>query len=364
VTGARVDGQACSLEDAVEAAARMLSAARLALVFGLVQSTVEAQREAVRIARLLQGCVDGASTPSHAASSSALEQIGLLTASLGELRRAELVLFWGCDPDQADPGFTERHASAPARARITVDVGDARGPAAIPDRVTLPAEREVESLLALRAFVRGRRVEGTPPGLPLHVLRTLAERLTSCRYGIVFYDADPPSSRREPERAWALSALVRDARPRAQLRLLGVRAAANAVGAESVLAWQTGFSGAVSFAAGEPRHGRGEFSGEALLRRRDVDAALLVGAAPADHLSEQARSGLDRIATVRVGALAGEAGRVFIPAAPLAASSGTVFRMDGVALRHRVREESPLPSEASVLSRIAAAIAIERRARP
>jgi formylmethanofuran dehydrogenase subunit B len=358
VSDALLDGRPCATDVAVEAAARLLCAARAPLVWGLVLSTVEAQREAVGIASLLGACIDSAASPAHAASSAAFEQLGQLTASLGEIRRADLVVFWGCDPDQRHPGFAVRHA--PRRegmARLAIDLDAARGPAQVEERLALPSTREVECLLVLRAFVRGRRIEAErAQGLPLEALRHLARRLSGCRYGIVLYDADPPLLRREPERAHALTVLVRDARAKARLRLIGVRSAGNPVGAENVLAWQAGFPAAVSFARGDPRYGPGEFTGECLLRREEVDAALLVGAEPAGHLSDEARSHLGRIPSVRLGPVAVEGHRVFIPTARLADTAGTVFRMDGIALRQRALEPGALPSEAAILSRIASVI--------
>lgn len=359
MTDALVDGRPTETGAAIEAAARLLCAARAPLVWGLVESTVEAQREAVGIASMLRACVDSAASPAQAASRAAFEQLGLLTASLGEIRRADLVVYWAVDPDRRHPGFTARHA--PARAglrRVAVDLDGARGPAGVEERLPLPADRELHALLVLRAFVRGRRIEAPGgSGLPVEALRGLARQLTGCGYGIILYDAEPPPPQREPERALTLTATVRDARAKARLRLIGVRSPGNPAGAENVLAWRTGFPAAVSFARGEPRYGPGEFTGESLLEKGEVDAALLVGADPALHLGPEARSHLQRIPTVRLGpAPDGGARVVFIPTAPLEETAGTVFRMDGIALPHAPTEPGSLPSEATILKRLAAAI--------
>jgi formylmethanofuran dehydrogenase subunit B len=360
---ALVGGLPSSLEAAVEAAAELLTAARFALVYGLVDSTVEAQREATLIADLLGGILDTAASTAHGASRAAFERLGLLTASLGEVRgRADLIVFWGCDPDRSSPGFVERYAPArAARVRVAIDVGTALGPEGVVERLVVPAEREVEALLVLRALVRGRRLEpgaADRVGLPLEVLRGLAARLRNSAYGVLIYEADPKPENRDPERAGALSALVRDANRRGRVRLFGVRMPGNPVGAENVLTWQTGFPGALSFGRGYPRYGPGEFTGEASLSRGDVDAALLVGQDRSLRLSPEARETLRRIPTVRLGMTSPPGGeRVFIAVAPLEATAGCVFRMDGVALRLKPRtEDATLPGEAKVLASIAAAI--------
>jgi len=366
----RVNGRPCSLDEAAEGAAELLTRARLPLVYGLVESTVEAQRQAAGLADLLRGILDTAASASHAGSTAAYERLGLLTASLGEVRRrAQLVAFWGCDPEEAHPGFCQRYAPArPGRVRIAVDVGDARGPADVDERLAIPPDREIDALLALRAFVRGRRVE--PPAakgsaLSLEGLRALAGRLTACGYGAILSDGDPPATRRNPERALALAALVRDAHRKTRLRLVGVRAPGNAVGAESVLTWQTGFPSAISFARGHPRYGPGEFDAETVLLREDVDAALVVGVDPAARLSREALQRLSQIPTVRIAGAdaAGDAGaRVLLSVAPFRETAGRVYRMDGVALRQRPlvdRGAGAASTEAGALARITAAV--ERR---
>jgi formylmethanofuran dehydrogenase subunit B len=358
-----MSGGTGSVDEAVESAAELLTSARLPLVYGLVDSTVEAQRQAAGLADLLRGILDVATSASHAGSAAAYERLGLLTASLGDVRqRANLVVFWGCDPDGAHPGFCERYAPAqPGRVRVAVDVGEAHGPEHVDERLAIAPGREIDALLALRAFVRGRRVEPTAKGdgLPLEGLRALAARLATCGYGALLSDGDPPATRRNPERALALAALVRDAHRKSRLRLVGVRAPGNAVGAENVLTWQTGFPSALSFARGYPRYGPGEFDAETVLVRGDVDAALVVGADPGAHLSGRALDRLRRIPVVRIGGAEDAGARVFLRAAPLRETAGRVYRMDGVALRHR-----PLPhggaghvlTEAEALARIAAAV--------
>jgi len=358
-----VAGRSCPLEEAIGAAAAVLGGARAPLVYGLVRSTVEAQREAVRLARRLRGAVDVASgsAPAHLA----LARLGRRSASLGELRRrADLALFWGCDPDQSHAGFVERYVGPRSgRTRLAIDVGEACGPADVDARIAVPPEGELEALLVLRAFLRGRRVEreaAERAGLPLGALRDLAKRLTACRCAALFHDGDPPAERRDPERASALTALALAAPPGTAVRLLAVREPGNPVGAESVLTWLTGCPGAVSFARGEPHYGPWELSGEAVLARGDADAVLLLGVDPARHLSQRALDRLARVPTVWIGreGKGPEGAAVAFAAASFACTPGNVFRMDGVMLRHAAESPGPgnHPTEAALLSRIAAAL--------
>jgi formylmethanofuran dehydrogenase subunit B len=55
---ALIDGKPATVNEAVEAAAEFLYNANLPLIYGLSNTTCEAQREAVRMAELIGGVVD------------------------------------------------------------------------------------------------------------------------------------------------------------------------------------------------------------------------------------------------------------------------------------------------------------------
>ena len=362
---ARVGGMPATLAEAVAAAADVLVGARLPLVYGLVETTVEAQRLAVEIADLIGGAVDTVASAGHEASLLAFQRMGLITATLGEVRaRADLVVFWGVDPDAREPGFRDRYLArttdAPERVHVAVDVGDARGPAEADERLAIPAAAEFEALWSLRAMVRGgRRVDEErlgSLGLSPDVLQQLAWRLVSRRYGVILHDADPPHERRDPLRAVALGSLVEEANERARVRLIGIRMPGNPVGAEAVLTWQTGYPCAVHFGRGYPRYGPGEYTGAALLARGGADAVLLVGADPGRHLTAAERERLGEIPSIVIGPAAErvEGARVAVVTAPLEETPGGVYRLDGVPLYRRGRAMQI--TDAAVLTDLAAAV--------
>jgi formylmethanofuran dehydrogenase subunit B len=55
---ALIDGKEATVDEAVEAAAEYLNAANMPLVYGLSNTTCEAQREAVWLAELVGGVID------------------------------------------------------------------------------------------------------------------------------------------------------------------------------------------------------------------------------------------------------------------------------------------------------------------
>jgi formylmethanofuran dehydrogenase subunit B len=359
-----VDGIATPAERALAIAADLLVHARRPLVYGLAQATVEAQRAAVALAERLGAAIDVAGSSAHAGASRALRTLGAVTATLGEARaRAELLVFWGMDPDAVHPKFSERYlASVPkshAPRTLAVDVGDARGPARADERVAVEADTEIELLWALRAGARGRRIEsvaGTAAGWA-DAARALARRLTSAPYAVLFFDAEPAPARRDPLRALALTALAAEVKAPARLRVVGVRAPGNAAGAEAVLTWQTGYPSAVDFAAGYPRYGPDEYEAERLLARGEVDTVLLVGTVVPDDLSPVALAELARVPKVLVaGGAATADARVAFETLPPDETPGSTYRMDGLALRRRVERTSDLPTDEDVLRALLEAV--------
>src|SRR5215813_6431159 len=101
---ARIDGDPASIEAAADAAAAILRAARAPLVYGLGQTSCEAQRRAVALAEACGAVIDPGG-PGHFA----FQAVGSSTATFGEIRdRAELVIVWRADPVVTHPRLLER----------------------------------------------------------------------------------------------------------------------------------------------------------------------------------------------------------------------------------------------------------------
>jgi formylmethanofuran dehydrogenase subunit B len=161
----------------------------------------------------------------------------------------------------------------------------------------------------------------------------------------------------------ALHALVRDLCRVTHIVALMLRREGNAAGAEDVLAWQTGYPAAVSFARGHPRASPGELDAAAVLERGEADAALVVGSDPLEQLPPAAAERLRAIPVVSVDprdtATAAAARIAFTTAAPGVHRAGVVHRLDGVPVPLRSPLASSRPSDDEVLAAIA-----ERLARP
>jgi formylmethanofuran dehydrogenase subunit B len=348
---ARVDGREAGLDDALDEAAAILARARVPLVYGLGQTTCEAQRTAVALAEAIGAVIDPAGPLLDGASGLAYQARGASTATLGDVRdRAEVVVVWRADPVTTHPRLLERLRLPDANRELVVV--DARPTATAEQADTfleLPADRDVEALWTLRALVRETPVAARPP------LDELAARLRGCRSAAILHHV------RGHVEALGLHALVRDLFRVTHAVAVTLRREANAAGAEDVLAWQTGYPAAVSFATGYPRASPGELSAAAVLERGEADAALVVGSDPLGHLPRQAAERLRAIPVVSVDArntATADAARVaFTTAAPGVHRPGVVHRLDGVPVPLRAVLQSARPSDEEVLGSIAGRLA-------
>jgi formylmethanofuran dehydrogenase subunit B len=338
---ATVEGRAASLGEAVDATVAILGRARAPLVYGLGQTSCEAQRRAVGLAEAIGAVLDPAGGGS---SGAAYQAIGSSTATFGEIRdRAALVMVWRADPVVTNPRLLERlrlqRATRGPRALVVVDAQRSATAEEADAFVELDAADDFEALWALRALVTNAPLDRDRAGAA--PLDDLAHRLLGVRHVAVLHGDETD--------ALALFSLVRDLARDRHAVTLGLRGDANARGAEDVLAWQTGFPGPVSFVRGHPRE---ELSAAALLERGEVDAALVVASDPLEHLP--ALQALPLVVVDAAATATATAARVaFAPAADGVEVAGTVHRMDGVPVPLRAPLTTERPSVEDVLAAIA-----------
>jgi len=350
---ARVEGRETGIDQALDEAAATLARARAPLVYGLGQTSCEAQRAAVALAEAIGAVIDPAGPLLDGASGTAAQARGASTATLGEVRdRADIVVVWRADPVATHPRLLERlRLPAAGRALVVVDERRTATAAQADTFVELAAERDLEALSTLRAHVRGSPIV---PGAGLEPLDDLAARLRAGRNVAILHHV------RGHVEALALHALVRDLFGVTHAVALTLRHEANAAGAENVLAWQTGYPAAVGFATGHPR-ASGELTGAAVLARGDADAALVVGSDPLEHLPPPAAARLRAIPVVSVdarGTATADAAHVaFTTGAAGVHRPGVAHRLDGVPVPLRAVLSSSRPSDEEVLAAIAERVA-------
>lgn len=371
-----IEGRPAAVDDGVERAAQILAEARYPLIYGLSNTTCEAQRVAVAIADLVGGTIDTTSSVCHGPSVMALQASGEVTATLGEIRhRADLVIYWGGNPAENHPRHFTRYTLMPKgafvpggrrdRTCVVIDVRRTKSAKAADLFLRIKPRKDFEALWTLRALAKGLSLDAAQveaeTGVSLAAWQDLMDRMKRARYGALFFGLGLTMTRGKHLNSEAALALTRDLNAYTRFVCKPLRGHGNVAGADNVLTWRTGFPFGVNFSRGYPRFNPGEYTAADLLARRETDAALIVAADPIGNLPQPAREHLARIPCIALDPKETPTTRsatVAFTVAPFGISApGTVYRMDDVPIPLRPALESPFPDDYEILSRI------ERRVR-
>lgn len=363
-------GTPVSLDHALERAAKLLKTATAPLVYGLSDLSCEAQRVAVALADRLGAIVDSTNSSLHGAAVLAMQRVGEVTCSLGEVRnRADVIVFWGTNPAVGQPRHFERYSidatgqfvpgGRKDRTVLVVDQRFTETAARADVFYAIAPGRDFEALTTLRAILKGIAVDASIShsiGLSPTELTDLVGRLKRAKFGVIVFGKGLHAGPEGHRNVEALLMLTRELNAHTCFAAAPSRSAGNVVGAENVLAWQTGFAMSVDLSAGYPRYNPGEFTGAEVLARGEVDVALIAGDDAYRHLSPAALEGLARLPRVVIGPFADERdprADVTIRTATLGVNEGgTVYRQDDVPLTLRPTLTSPFPSSGTVLAGI------------
>jgi formylmethanofuran dehydrogenase subunit B len=343
------DGRDCTIDEALAAAARHLSASRQPL-FAHLATDVAGARALYRLA-----CAHGAICDGSAASVPllrALQDAGQFTTTLAEVRtRADVIVFVGGLPLDEAPLIAQRCGIGESQAvaqRHVVALGPRPGDDAALAAWAGPAV-SVETI-ALHDDLFTTLALLSAPQAAAGALAALADRLARARYAVLVGSTSALPLR---EGALAVEAVHRIVRRLNE----STRAAALWIGgstANAVFTWLSGLPLRSRCSANDPpEHEPWLFDSERLLRMRAVDALLWVSSF--EPLPPPAFDG----PTVVLGPPSlSEAcrrhGTVFIPAAtPGVGSEGHLFRTDGTVLMplHAVRTDG-LPGVAQIARRL------------
>jgi formylmethanofuran dehydrogenase subunit B len=368
---ALIGGVPATAAQGIEEAARILAAARYPVVYGLSDTTVEAQRVAVEIADLTGACLDTTTSVCHGPSGIAFQAVGEATCTLGEIKnRADMVIFWGGNPAESHPRHFTKYSVTPKgmfirggrKDRYVVLVDVRRTPSARAANLFLQVKprKDFELLWALRALVKGVVVDPSieaETGVPLATLQALVERMKQSKFGVLLFGMGLSMTRGKHYNSAAILALARDLNRYTRFVAKPMRGHGNVTGADNVVAWSTGYPFGVSFGRGYPRFNPGEYTTVDLLSRQEADAALIVSADPAANFPQPAIEHLKRIPTIVLDPKLSETAKIARVAITTAVYginvAGTVYRMDDVPIRLRPAFPSRYLSDEEVLQGIA-----------
>ena len=366
-----LEGREVEWDQAIEAAAGILSKADSPLIYGLSSTATEAQRKAVELADRLGAIIDSTSSVCHLPSGLAFQTVGEATCTLGEVKnRADLLVFWGCNPAVAHIRHFRRY-SANAKGTLTPNGRKDRTVVVVDVRPTQTAKTadhflqiepgtDYEVLTSLRALVQDKKPEKGAGGIALKPLEELAQLMKSCRYGVAFFGMGLTMTPGRNHNVAELFSLVAELNHYTRFSVMPMRGHGNVAGADQVLTWLSGYPGAVSFACGIPQYGPGEFTSVDVLARGEADAALIIASDPMAHFPHGAAAHLKRIPTILMTPMpncSSQAANLILPTACYGVDApGTFYRMDNVALRLRSVLPNAKPTDEEILSKIIKAV--------
>ncbi|MEM2093062.1 MAG: formylmethanofuran dehydrogenase subunit B [Candidatus Bathyarchaeia archaeon] len=348
----RVNGELrdASIDEAVQEAADILVRAKKPMLYGWSCTECEAIRAGVQLAEEIGAVLDDTTTVCHGPTTIALQEVGISTCTLGEIKnRADLIIYWGCNPMHAHPRHLSRYTTFPRgffrsrgqenRTLIVVDVRNTDTAKLAKYFLQVKPNGDYELFSALRLAIKGHKLPDNVAGVPREKIEELAKLMKSSQFVAIFFGLGVTMSGAKNRNIDNVLSLTRDLHRFTKCVIMPMRGHYNVTGFNEVSTWETGFPYAVDFTRGYPRYNPGETSAIELLMRGEIDAALVIASDPVAHFPKEAARQLMSIPIVAIDthqSLTTEVADVVIPAAIAGIEAeGTAYRMDHVPIRLR-----------------------------
>ena len=404
------------MKEAIHKAAEILANASYPILYGWSSTNCEAQRVGVELAEEVGGVLDNTAVVCHGPSLMGTQEVGIPTSTLGQIRhRADLIIYWGCDPWSAHPRHLERYTSftkgrfedsewksylnkvkaaagrkkvlsatrvAPRQQRATVAEEvvfnkppetlqkEGRKLIVIDVRKSMTAEvadyfikvepnKDYELMQAIRALVKEQELDVEQvAGVPVEYIKEVVDALVNCNFGIIFFGMGLTQSAGKFRNIEVAISLTRDLNLRTKFLIMPMRGHFNVSGANIVFAWQSGYAFGVDFSLGYPRYNPGETTSMDILLRGESDAALVIASDPGATFPKRAIQSLVKHPLIVIDphmnptAMLGD---VVFPSAFVGIEvEGTAYRMDNVPLPLKKVVEPPegILSDEAILKKI------------
>ncbi len=346
-----------SWDEAIDKAADILVKAKRPLLYGFSSTECDAQSKGVELAEILGGILDNTASVCHGPTILAEQDVGVPTSTLGEYKnRADLVIFWGCNPVHAHPRHLSRYSEF-VRGYFRKDGRNDRFIVVIDPRNTHTAQiadlfiqvnpsEDYELLNAIRAILRGVELdEKEISGVSMESIKELADKAKSCNFGVIFFGMGLTQSLAHHRNIDAAICLTRELNDHTKFLITPMRGHYNVTGANQVFTWNTGYPYSIDFSRGYPRYNPGEFSSVELLLKDQIDASLMISSDPASNFPAASVKNMFKHPLIVIEPhqtpTSENADIILPPAYAGIECEGTAYRMDSVPLRLRKVKDAP-----------------------
>ena len=365
----RQDGEfvETTYDDAIEKAAHVLADSKRPLMYGWSCTDCDAQAVGVELAEETGAVIDNTASVCHGPSVLALQDVGYPICTFGEVKnRADVVVYWGCNPMHAHPrhlsrnvfsrGFFRERGRAD-RTLVVVDPRKSDSAKLAYINLQLDFDKDYELVDAIRTVVRGKDIlYDEVAGIPREQIYEGAEVLKNAQFGILFFGMGITHSRGKHRNIDNAICLTQELNDYSKWTLIPMRGHYNVTGFNQVCTWESGYPYCVDFSTGEPRYNPGETGANDLLQNKEADAMMVIASDPGAHFPQNA---LKRMAEIPVIAIephrtpTTEMADIIIPPAIVGMEAeGTAYRMEGVPIRMKKVVDSDLLTDKQILERI------------
>jgi formylmethanofuran dehydrogenase subunit B len=362
-TDPRIDGNKSSYDDAILAAADLLRSSKRPLLFGWSNSTLEAQRQGIELARKLRGVIDDTSSFCQGILVEKVLTGELPTCTLDDVRDyADVVIFWGADPSSSHPRHLSRFSYFPRgkkrqkgyeeeRTAICIDVRESpTAKICAENYIKIPQGGDAAFAEALLNVLGGK----IPKVADKKRMLELGSLLKKAEYGVIFGGLGLVYSMKDD--IGLLGELLSRLNEVSKFYMMPMVGHYNMRGFNQTLYDETGHINRVSFAdsiESGPEYG----IVDAL---KICDAALVIGSDPISSLPAHISRMLAKVPIVAIDphrTLTTEVAKVVIPAAFSGLEAGgSALRMDGLPVKLEPILSSDYLSDAEILKRLLEAV--------
>jgi formylmethanofuran dehydrogenase subunit B len=412
----RKDGELVpvSYDEAIHKSAEILANANYPILYGWSSTDCEAQRIGVELAEDVGGVLDNTAVVCHGPSILGVQEVGIPTATLGQIRhRADLIVYWGCNPWSAHPRHLERYTAftegrfedsewmsyinkvkasvgikkkaSVARRRglqcdstetlsdnkppvtmnkegrrlVVVDVRESMTAKVADYFIQIKPGKDYELMQAMRALVKEEELGvDEVDDIPVKYLEELVDVMINSQFGVIFFGMGLTQSKGKFRNIEVAISLIKDLNTRTKYVIAPMRGHFNVTGANTVFTWQSGYPYAIDFSLGYPQYNPGETTVVDILLRKESDAALVIASDPASNFPRKAAEHLVKNPLIVIDPhmnVTSMVGDVVFPSSIVGIEKeGTAYRMDHVPLPLKKVVEPPegLLSDEEILRRI------------
>ena len=218
-------------EEAIDYFAKTLLAAKKPLIYGFGSTNCEGMSAVSRIAEKTGAVLDNCATICHGPSFLAMFDNGYPSCTLGEAKnRADVVVFWGCNPMHAHPRHTSRYSIFPSgyftgkgqmqRTVISVD----------------PRETDTAKLADVHLMLdQGHDIPDKVAGIDKETILKSAEIMKKAKFCMIFFGMGCIHTDGRNHNIDAAISLVRDLNEHSKCSIMAMRGHYNIAGPGQVL---------------------------------------------------------------------------------------------------------------------------------